>query len=364
MAQVSPHRIGLIGLGDMAGAHINGIKNHAPHMIITAICDVREAALTKTGDQLGIPPARRYADFRRLIADEAVDTVLSITPNALHAEIMELCLLAGKPFLSEKPFTMTMHEADKLRELYDRNPVPAMIGFSYRYTPSFRFVRQLLMEGKIGHVLHFSVQYLQEWGSAAFDTPFVWRFDKKATGTGTLGDLGTHMIDLAHYLFGPFEELSARLQTLVEERRSPSTGEPVRVEVDDLACFQALMKNGAAGIFQTTRNAVGSGNQLDIAIYGDSGTIRASTEDPEHVVWIHRDAETGSRVEQRMGVPQSVKLSQWEDYARLMAGSPSEGLPGFMAGYESQQVLEAIVRSHEQKRTVVVGEEGGKQANE
>ncbi|MFC5528842.1 Gfo/Idh/MocA family protein [Cohnella yongneupensis] len=358
MMASNANRIGLIGLGDMANAHINGFKNHAPHMNITAICDVREAALAKTGDQLHIPESLRFADYRELIANDEVDTVISITPNALHAEIMELCLQAGKPFLSEKPFAMTMEEADRLLALYKDTPVPAMIGFGYRYTPAFRFARKLLSEGKIGNVRHFSVQYLQEWGSAAFDVPFVWRFDKKATGTGTLGDLGTHMIDLAHYLFGSFEELAARLVTLIEERKSLATGEPVQVEVDDLACFHALMKNGAVGTFQTTRNAIGSGNQLDISIYGDAGTIRASTEDPEHVVWIHQDGETGSRVEKRLSVPHSVKLSQWEDFARLLAGSPSDGLPGFMAGYESQQVLEAIVRSHEQKRTVTVGEEG------
>lgn len=360
MAQTKPYRIGLIGLGDMAGAHINGIKNHAPHLKMTAICDVREVALAKTGDQLGIPPERRYADFRELIADEEVDAVLSVTPNVVHAEIMALCLAAGKPFLSEKPFTMSLQEANGLLQIYEAQPVPAMIGFSYRYTPAFRFVRQLLKDGRIGGVRHFSVQYLQEWGSAAYDTPFLWRFDKNVTGTGTLGDLGAHMIDLAHYLIGSFEELSAHLQTIVAERRSLQSGESVPVEVDDLACFHAVMKNGAVGVFQTTRNAIGSGNQLDIAIYGDSGTLRASTEDPEHVVWIHRDAETGGRIEKRLDVPHAVKLSQWEDFARLLAGSPSDGLPGFMAGYESQQVLDAILRAHEEKRTVAVREEGSK----
>lgn len=351
-----PYRLGLIGLGDMANAHVNGFKAHAQHLRIGAICDVRKAALAKSGDELGIPEDRRFTDFRLLIADENVDAIVSVTPNLLHAEIMELCIEAGKPFLSEKPFAMTMAEADRLRALYEARPVPAMIGFGYRYTPAFRFARHLVREGRIGQVRHFSVQYLQEWGAKAFAVPFVWRFDKNVTGTGTLGDLGSHMIDLAHYLVGGFAELSARLKTIVGERESLATGEPARVEVDDLACFQAEMESGAVGIFQTTRNAIGSGNQHEIVLYGDLGTIRASTEDPEHLVWIHRDEETGARVEKRLGVPDVVKLSQWADFARLLAGEPTDGLPDFMAGYDNQRVLEAVVSSHGLKRTVAVGE--------
>ncbi|MFD0673192.1 Gfo/Idh/MocA family protein [Cohnella sp. GCM10027633] len=356
------HRIGIIGLGGMANAHVEGLMNHAPRTKVTALCDVSASALESFGARLGVASDNRFSDYRDLIACEEVDAVISVTPNVVHAEIMALCVQAGKPFLSEKPFVMTMEEAERVRGLYADAPVPAMIGFSYRYTPAFRYARQLLQEGRIGAVRHFSSQYLQEWGAEECGVPFVWRFDKNVTGTGTLGDLGAHMIDMAHYLIGPFEELSARLQTLVAERKDPATGAPVRVEVDDLACFQAVMKNGAVGIFQTTRNAIGSGNQHEISLYGDNGTIHASTERPDRLVWIHRDPDTGERVERILNVPYAIRLSQWADFARLLDGEPADGLPDFMAGYENQRVLEAIVRSHELKRTVAIGESEGESA--
>ncbi|CAI6066363.1 Gfo/Idh/MocA family protein [Cohnella sp. JJ-181] len=344
-------RLGVVGLGGMALAHIEGLRK-LEGISISAICDVQQSALDQAGERFGIPAEHLHTDYGRLIADDAVDAVVSATPNALHAEVMRLCLLAGKPFLSEKPFTRTYEEAEELNALYATHPVPAMIGFSYRYTPAFRLAKRMLDEGRIGAVRSFSIQYLQGWGAAVYKTPFVWRFDRNVTGTGTLGDLGAHMVDLAHYLFGSFEELSARLQTLIPERIDPRTGEARAVEVDDFASFQSLMANGAAGLFQTTRNAVGSGNQLEASIFGDEGTLMASTERPEEVVWIRVDAETGELVRETRRSPQRERLTQWEDFAAMLNGEPGPGLPDFGAGYENQRVLEAIVRSHEEKRTI------------
>jgi predicted dehydrogenase len=343
--------IGLIGLGGMANAHINGFKN-VPNIKITAICDVENSALEKIGSQLGIPPEKQFKDYHQLIQDAKVDAVISITPNFVHADIMKSCLKAKKPFLSEKPFTMTYEEAEELKQEYEKAPIPSMIGFSYRYTPAFRFARELLKQGEIGDIRSFSVQYLQGWGAAVYNRPFLWRFDKAVTGTGTLGDLGAHMIDLAHYLVGPFQELSANLETFISERKSLTSEDYIKVEVDDFASFQARMSNGAAGVFQTSRNSIGSGNQLEISLYGDRGTIHASTLHPDKVVLIQMDEESGEVVEKKMDIPHRVKLSQWEDFARMLEGDPSEGLPDFMVGYENQKVLEAIIRSNELKRTV------------
>ncbi len=349
------HRIGIIGLGDMANAHIEGLKRE-PTAIVAAICDVNPAALEHAGERLGISPEKRYSDYRQLIEDDEVDAIISVTPNAAHAPIMLACLAAGKPFLSEKPFTMDTSDAQQVKDAYEQSPSPGMIGFSYRYTPAFRYVRELLNQDKVGKVLSFSVQYLQGWGSTVYEVPYVWRFDREKTGTGTLGDLGSHMIDLAHYLIGQFAELSARLETFVHQRNDPHTGEPRNVEVDDYACFQAKMSTGAIGQFQTSRNAVGSGNQLEISIYGERGTLHASTVTPEQVIWLERDAESGEVIEKKLTVPWARRLGEWTDFVNLLSGEPAEGLPDVMAGYHNQLVLDAVIRSHEQKRTVAVYE--------
>ncbi|HZG85794.1 Gfo/Idh/MocA family oxidoreductase [Paenibacillus sp.] len=344
------YRIGLIGLGGMAREHIHWMDAVGRFRVV-AVSDVDAEALANVGGRLGLGEEKRYSDFVRLIDDPDVDAIVSVTPNHVHADIVRACLLAGKPFLAEKPFTRVFEEAVPLLELYERRPVPAMIGFTYRYTPAFRYARELVRGGAIGAVRSFSIQYLQGWGSAIYDTPYLWRYNKEITGTGALGDLGSHMIDMARYLFGEFEELTAMLHTIIPERRDPSSGKPVRVEVDDFASFGARMADGSVGVFQTTRNAVGSGNQHEVSIYGDRGTIHASTLDPDRVVRIREEAP-GQLARTTLEVPNRCKTKQYEDFLALLEGGTADGLPGFLDGFRNQEVLDAVVRSHVTKRAV------------
>ncbi|QAY67936.1 Gfo/Idh/MocA family protein [Paenibacillus protaetiae] len=337
-------KIGLIGLGGMAGAHIRWMKEQGGFTIV-AVSDVSPEALERTGAKLELGPEKQYADFRDLTQDTDVEAIVAVTPNQVHAAVIQACLEAGKPFLAEKPFTRSFEEARPLLELYERKPVPAMLGFSYRYTPAFRYAKELLLEGRLGKIRSFSSQYLQGWGSALYDGYYTWRYNKAVTGTGALGDLGSHMIDMARYLFGEFEQLSAQLHTFIPERRHPSGG-MAQVDVDDFASFQAQLAGGVVGVFQTSRNAIGSGNQHEIAIYGDAGTLHASTVDPDHLVWI-REESPGQLAKSVIDVPQRCKRTQYGDFASLLAGEQPEGLPGFMDGYRNQQVLDAIVRSSE-----------------
>ncbi|GAB2700731.1 Gfo/Idh/MocA family protein [Paenibacillus thermoaerophilus] len=344
-------RIGLIGLGGMAQAHIRWM-NEAGRFRIVAVSDVNAEAMAQVGEQLGIAEDKRYADFVRLIEDPDVDAAVSVTPNNVHADIIRACLQAGKPFLAEKPFTRVFEEAVPLLELYERQPVPAMFGFTYRYTPAFRYARELIRQGKIGAVRSFSIQYLQGWGAALYGHPYVWRFDKAIAGTGTLGDLGSHMIDMARFLFGcEFEELSAQLHNIIPERLDPVTGNRVQVEVDDFASFLARMTGGIMGVFQTSRNAVGSGNQHEVSVYGDSGTIHVSTLDPDRLVWI-REEEPGQLAKATLEAPKHCHVKQYEDFLALLEGSATDGLPGFLDAYRNQEVLDAVIRASETKSVV------------
>lgn len=343
-------RIGLIGLGGMAQAHIRGLTAEGRFEFIAA-SDVEAEVLTKVGDQLNIAIEKRYADYMRLIEDPDVDAVVAVTPNHVHADIVRACLQARKPFMAEKPFTRVFEEAVPLLKLYEQQPVPAMIGFSYRYTPAFRYARELAREGKLGAIRSFSIQYLQGWGAAQYNTPYVWRFNKDITGTGTLGDLGSHMIDMARFLFGEFQELSAQLHTIVPERLDPTTGKMVKIEVDDFASFQARMTGDVMGVFQTTRNAIGSGNQNEVSIYGDNGTVHASTLEPDQLIWI-REEESGQLAKTVLEVPKRCRVSQYADFLAMLEGSVPDGFPGIMDGYRNQEVLDAIVSASEKKITV------------
>ncbi|CAM3084483.1 Gfo/Idh/MocA family oxidoreductase [Paenibacillus lupini] len=343
-------RIGLIGLGGMSHSHIRWMAEEGRYEIV-AVSDVNEAALTERGEQLGIPTGKRYGDFVQLIGDPDVDAVVSVTPNNVHADIVRACLHAGKPFLAEKPFTRVFEEASELLGLYEQQPVSGMVGFSYRYTPAFRYARELVREGRLGMVRSFSIQYLQGWGAVSNHTPYIWRFNKDITGTGTLGDLGSHMIDLARFLFGEFKELSAQMRTLVPERPDPATGQMVKIEVDDFVSFQARMSGDEVGIFQSSRNAIGSGNQHEVSIYGDAGTLHASTLNPDQIIWIREEAP-GQLAKVVIDVPERCKVSQYGDFLSLLDGTAAESLPGFMDGYRNQEVLDAVIRSSEEKRSI------------
>ncbi|MEK4119614.1 Gfo/Idh/MocA family oxidoreductase [Paenibacillus sp. FSL W8-0919] len=343
-------RIGLIGLGGMAKEHIRWMKAENVYEFV-AVSDVNGDAMARVGDQLGIEDGKRYANYKGLIEDPDVDAVVSVTPNNVHADIMSACLHAGKPFLAEKPFTRIFEEAVPLLELYEKHPVPVMIGFTYRYTPAFRYAREIVRSGKLGTVRHFSHQYLQGFGVPHQQVPYMWRYNKAVTGTGALGDLGSHMIDMARFLFGEFEELTAQLQTIVPERRDPVTGAMAKIEVDDFASFQARMTGDVMGVFQTSRNAFGSGNQHEVTIYGDLGTVHAGTLDPDHIVWI-REEEGGQLARALVEVPAHCKVTQYADFAAVLRGTPADGVPGFMDGYRNQEVLDAVVRASESKSAV------------
>ncbi len=216
-------KVGLIGLGGMADAHRRMISE-LDQLQLSALCDVNDELLNKVGEEEGIGNEKRFNEMESLIQDPTVDAVISIVPNDLHAKVLELCIRHQKPIMAEKPFTLNFKEAEYLAELYEKTPIPCMVGFSYRYIPAFRYAKKLLEENKIGTLRHLEVRYLQSFGAPIFDVPYLWRFNKVVTGTGALGDLGAHMIDSARFLVGEFKSVSALMRTFVPERRDPATG--------------------------------------------------------------------------------------------------------------------------------------------
>lgn len=352
-------RFGIVGLGGMAHAHMEQLAK-IPGARVTALCDTNAAAVGRAAAALGLGAERCHADYAALAADPAVDAVLSITPNNAHHGILKACLAAGKPFMTEKPFTRTYEEALELLELYRAAPVSGMVGFSYRYVPSFRYARELIRGGELGRVRSVFVQYLQAWGLPMFGTPMSWRYRSEVTGTGALGDLGSHMIDTARFMVGEFVEVAAHLNTFVTERPNAQTGAAEAVDVDDFAGFVALLEGGVSGVFQTSRNAYGSGNQLEVTVYGDLGTIKVGCETPRELVWIRPQAGADSpwtHVAETRKVPGRFEVGQMADFCdMLLSGTARDGLPALPDGYANQEVLEAIVLAAREKRTIALAE--------
>ncbi|TFE31530.1 Gfo/Idh/MocA family protein [Cohnella luojiensis] len=348
--------IGVIGLGGMARYHIEQLGKIIGVRIV-ALCDVSKQALEEVGDKLGVAEDKRYDSIEALIGDAEVDGIVSVTPNDSHAAILKACIETGKPLFAEKPLTRTLAEAEEVLALYESKPIPLLINFSYRNGPAFQFAKEFVREGKLGRINHLFVQYLQDWGSTVKDTPFLWRFDEAVTGTGTLGDLGSHMMDIAEYVTGGrMVELQAMLQTIVPERKDPKTGEPVAVRVDDFACFNARFENGAIGVFQTSRNALGSGNQHEINLYGEAGTLYVSTLNDRQVVWTYPKEDGSGTVTETIEVPADKGLNPWQEFALRIRGE-QQANPEFASlqeGYRNQLLLETVVRAHLSRSVISV----------
>jgi predicted dehydrogenase len=340
----------------MANVHIEQLQK-LEGAAFSAICDSDARKLVEWGARLGISAESHYSEPEALIRDPNVDAVLSITPNHVHAEIIQLCLLHGKPLMTEKPFTRTFGEAEDLLEIARIRKVPCMVGFSYRYTPSFRLARELIREGRIGAIRHVFIQYLQQWGSPLFETPMNWRMDPAVTGTGTLGDLGSHMVDAARFLIGEPVRVSSLMSSLIKERKDPVSGDSVPVNIDDFAAFVAELEAGIPAVFQTSRNAYGAQNQFEISVYGDTGSLHMNWEDGDHLVWVHPNEER-CEVREKIAVPERCKLKQMQDFLDLVRGTVREETPGLRDGYLNQRVLEAIVRSASERRSVDIDEVG------
>lgn len=342
----------------MARYHIEQL-NKVNGVSITALCDVNTTALNEVGGQLNVPESKRYQSIHNLIEDSEVDGILSVTPNDSHATIIKACIVAQKPLFAEKPMTRTLAEAAEVLELYKQQPIPFLINFSYRNGPAFQYARALVNEGKIGRINHLFVQYLQDWGATIKNTPLLWRFDEPITGTGTLGDLGSHMFDLAEYITGTqITDISAMLQTIVPERTDLLTGELMPVRVDDFACMNVKFNDGKVGVFQTSRNALGSQNQHELSLYGETGTLHISTLNDRELVWIYPNEDGNGTVTEKLDVPMEQGLNPWQEFADRIRGEkkPNSQFATLADGYRNQQLLEAVVQSHNRRAMISVDE--------
>jgi predicted dehydrogenase len=347
-------KIGLVGLGGMAPVHLEQIRQ-IPGAAISAICDISGEKLAEWGDKLQIGSQSRYSQFEQLILDPEVDAVLSVTPNHMHYEINRFCLLNGKPFMAEKPFTRTFAEAQALLDISRTHPTACMVGFSYRYVPSFRMAREMIRSGKLGTIRHLSIQYLQQWGGPLFDIPMNWRWDRSVSGTGVLGDLGSHMVDAARFLVGEPLEISALMRNLIPQRKDPVTGEPVDVDIDDFAAFTAVLEGDVPAVFQTSRNAYGCGNGFEISVYGDLGSLHMDWDSGDFLTWTHENEEK-SVVREKIAVPDRHKVKQMQDFVDLARGLVREETPALEDGYRNMLILEAVQRADTERRTVRIEE--------
>jgi predicted dehydrogenase len=281
--------IGMIGYSFMGRAHTAAWRNVAaafdikqPRPELRVISGRDRAQVQAAALRLGW--ASWETDWRAVIAREDVDIVDICTPGSLHADIAIAALDAGKHVLCEKPMANSVAEAVAMAAAAERaaaSGVRAMVGFNYRRVPAVALAAQLVGAGRLGTIRHVRASYLQDW-LVDPQSPMSWRLQKELAGSGALGDLGSHIVDLAQYVTSErVTEVSALTETFVPERplSSAGLGSGVgSVTVDDAVVFLGRLSGGATATFEASRFATGKKNSLRIEINGERGSLAFDLE--------------------------------------------------------------------------------------
>ncbi len=268
--------VGMLGYAFMGKAHSHAFKT-LPHMVypppavpvLAAIAGRDAAAVQAAAARYGYE--RAYTDWRELVADPAVQLLDNGGPNDAHAEPCIAAARAGKHVLCEKPLGRTATEARAMLNAVTEARVKHMVGFNYRFVPAVRYAYELVQSGALGTIRHFRARYLQDWLSDP-SSPHSWRLNRSTAGSGALGDLGAHIVDLARFLIGEPASVSATLKTFTVERPGGS------VDVDDAFAATVEFTAGAIGTLEASRVALGRKNHMAFEINGSRGSLAFNLE--------------------------------------------------------------------------------------
>jgi predicted dehydrogenase len=261
---VAPIGVGMLGYAFMGKAHANAYRTLSymtwpPPLMIAGR---NEAAVSEAARRYGF--AKHVTDWHDLVSDPGITLFDNSGPNDLHAEPTIAAAEAGKHVICEKPLGRDAAESHETWQRVQAAGVKHMCAFNYRFVPAVRLARQIVESGDVGEIRHFRASYLQDWGAT---TEEVWRFDKAAAGSGALGDLAAHVVDLARYLVGEIETVSAIAATFQPGR-----------EVDDAVEAAVAFEGGAVGTIEATRFATGRKNALRWELNGSKGSIAFDLE--------------------------------------------------------------------------------------
>jgi predicted dehydrogenase len=275
--------VGMLGYAFMGKAHSNAYKK-IPYMMypppaiprLIAVCGRNEEAVAEAARRYGYEGY--YTDWRKMLEDDRIQLFDNGGPNDMHAEPCIAAAQAGKHVFSEKPLARNGEEAKQMLDAVTKAGIKHQVAFNYRFVPAVRQARNLIESGALGRIYHYRAVYLQEWIMPHYGTPKIWRLDKKVAGSGALGDLGAHIIDLGRFLVGEMKSVSAMTRTFIDERPLPDGSGTGKVDVDDAFAAVVEFENGAIGTLESTRFAAGRKNYEVLEINGEKGSIRFNLE--------------------------------------------------------------------------------------
>ncbi|WIM99537.1 Gfo/Idh/MocA family oxidoreductase [Actinoplanes oblitus] len=376
-----PLRVGMVGYAFMGAAHsqawrtVNHVYDLPAPVEMRVVSGRTEASVAAAAARLGW--AGHTDDWRTLLTRDDVDLIDICTPGDTHAEIAIAALAAGKHVLCEKPLANSVAEARKMAAAAaaaQQSGVRAMCGFNYRRVPAVALMRQMIAEGRLGTIRHVRAHYLQDW-IVDPSYPLVWRLRREVAGSGALGDLGAHLVDLTQYVTGrSITEVSALTSTFVKSRPLPSasaglsatgSAEYGEVTVDDAALFLARLGEGIVATYEATRFATGRKNGLRVEINGSLGTLVFDFERMNELQFYSRDIPETEQGFTRILVtePSHPYLSAWWPPGHLIGyehtfthqahdliqaiAAGRDPAPSFRDALQVQLVLDAVSRSAE-----------------
>jgi predicted dehydrogenase len=382
--ETSPPQInvGLVGAGFMGKAHSLAYAA-MPMFFWPAPAIPHRRLIAEVSPDLAAEAAARFGfeastgDWRELVAAHDVDVVDISVPNDAHAEIAIAAARAGKHIICEKPLARTADEARAMYEAVSEAGVVNLVAFSYRRTPAVEMARRLIAEGTLGEIRNFRGTYLQDWSNDP-DLPLSWRFQKEVAGSGALGDIATHVIDLARYLVGEIAAVNGLTRTYIADRPIPQGGADQlagaakiadaprgEVDVDDEVLTLLRFEGGAVGSIEATRHAHGRKNFLTFEVHGDRGTLAFDYERRDELQLYLAD-DPGDRSGFRtiftgpahpwgealwpipalgIGYGETKIVECYELMRAIVEGTPAS--PDFRDGYQIARICEAIAESAE-----------------
>jgi predicted dehydrogenase len=393
MVGTSPIGVAVVGAGMAGRAHANGYRA-ASTVFGSGLPDVRLVAIADAYEPFATDTARRYGyeraetSWHAIAGAPDIDAVSVVVANALHREIVEALLDAGKHVLCEKPLAPSVADAQAMADRAAKADRVAAVGFTFRRSPAISAIREQITAGSLGPVTHFNGHYWCDYGFNP-DGPMSWRY-RGGPGSGALADIGTHAVDVGEFLCGPVESVRGTvLTTVVPDRPLPlgttvghAGGVPVSdtreaVENEDIATFTATFAGGATGTFSVSRIAYGLANALGFEVFcrdgaaafdlGRAGEFTIADRTPEGPVNGYRQVLLGpAHPYIARGLPMDFPSAghgqsdffTYQARAFLEEIAGLDGLPrcpGLAEGVHNLRVLDAVVASARQDgRSVTV----------
>ena len=360
--------VGLVGYRFMGRVHSNAYRQVAcffdvdPAPRMRAICGRNEEAVSAAADALGWEGYE--TDYARMLDRDDVELVDISSSGDTHHEFVLAALEAGKHLLCEKPLANTLDEAKEMVEAARKAGTVSMVCHNYRRVPAVQLAKRLIDEGRLGKIRHWRAVYLQDWLLDP-EAPMTWRLRKETGGAGPLADLGSHLVDLAHFLLGPITEVIGTAETFIKERPLEGTdGEEMdRVTVNDAAAFLARFENGAIGTFETSPLIPGRKAKESFEINGSEGSLVFDLErmNELQVHFVDETPEASGFRKILVTEPEHPYMEGWwppghiigyehtfvHTVKDLLDGIKTGVRPGptFEDGYRCQAVLDAVERS-------------------